>query len=120
MDKIALKQQRALQRKEESEILQRTALRMAGFTADDLVLAMEKTRAALNANQVKVFNHEGRLIYSDPLVDHAIRLEAADRMMRMVPGMYAPKQEEQAQGSLTVEVITMAPDGTRLAVQVKA
>ena len=60
----------------------------AGITKDDraklLNSIFKKTIERLEAKQVKVFNHNGKIIRSSPLVDHATQGKAVDQAMQLV------------------------------------
>ena len=65
------------------EIFERT-----GITKDDRARMLKKlfdsTEKRLGAMHVKVFNHNGVVITSDPLVDHGTRGKAIDQAMQLV------------------------------------
>lgn len=60
----------------------------AGITKDDraklLNSIFKKTIERLEAKHVKVFNHNGKIIRSSPLVDHATQGKAVDQAMQLV------------------------------------
>ena len=82
----------------------REALRQAGFRASDLKKAMQRTREAMDAT--------GRFG-----VDHRTRLKGAEMVFSMVPGVVV-KEEGKSGGTVTVEIITLAGDGTKTAIRV--
>lgn len=119
-----------LQKEAERDLFARTALVSAGFRKADLSLAMSRVRQALSATQIKVAydphqvvtrpdgsSTTGKFVQSNPFVDHRTRLAAADIVMGMIPGMKAPKDDSRT-GDLTVEVVLVAPDGTKMGVRV--
>ncbi len=102
------------------EILGRAALQLAGFRPAYLRRALKRTVEALDAKETKLFSHEGKVTDKRVLVDHTVRLGAADTIFRMVPGVYAAKPSGPQPGSIVVEVITLAPDGGRSVVRIAA
>lgn len=110
------------------DLFARTALVAAGFKRADLSKAMMRVREGLDATTVKVAYDSrivnpdrttGGFVESKPYVDHRTRMAASDLVMQMVPGMKAPKDERQT-GDIVVEILTVAPDGTKTAVRLNA
>lgn len=60
----------------------------AGITKEDRARMLQKvfksTERRLDAMQVKVFNDNGRIIYSQPLVDHGTRGKAIDQAKDLI------------------------------------
>ena len=108
------------QREYRLSLLSRVSLQMAGFQEHDLKKAMRRTREALNARDVRFYSHEGVVTDRKELIDHRVRLEAADRIFRMVPGVYAEKDQGKGGGDITVEIVTLAPDGSRTAIRINS
>jgi hypothetical protein len=100
-------------------LVARPALQVAGFKAHILVKALTRTAQALDAHEVKVASHEGQITDVKKFVDHRTRLEAAEKIFKMVPGMYAPKQDDRAASPMTVEIVTITPSGEQVGVRVQ-
>jgi len=97
--------------------MMRAVLEAAGFEPSDLRLAMRRTREALNAKKVVIATSEGQISDERAYVDHGTRMEAADRIFKMIPGMYAVR-EGGSGVPFTVEVITMGVNGDKTLVRV--
>ena len=98
------------------KLLMSTALELAGFNEDDLRKAMQRTREALDAEEVTITN-KGKIVKSPR---HNIRLEASKEIFKMADA-YPKKVETEGGGSaLVVEVVTLAADGSKTTVRVGA
>ena len=100
------------------EFLMRAALEAAGFQPTDLRKAMTRTREALDAKKVVVATHEGVISDEKEFVDHGTRLEAADRIFKMVPDIYVRNERGGPAGEFVVEVVTMGKNGEKTAVRI--
>jgi hypothetical protein len=74
----------------------------AGIT--DRALIDKNILPALEATETKVFHHDGKIIYSKPLVAHDVRLRATDLVLKL-KGAYPTKEQQQA--NVGVRVILM-------------
>jgi hypothetical protein len=102
------------------ELQTRAALVAMGFKRADAVSALATVRDALTAKRVTYFQKDGIVTDQRVTKDHRVRLAAADAIFQMVPGVKAPQETLKPSGEITVEVVTLAPDGTKTAVRVHA
>jgi hypothetical protein len=102
------------------ELATRTALAAMGFKRADAVSALGAVRDALTAKKTTYFQHEGVVTDKRTTADHRTRLHAANAIFDMVPGVKAPQEHQKPSGEISLEIITLAPDGTRTAVRVQA
>jgi hypothetical protein len=102
------------------ELATRAALVAMGFKRADAVGALQAVRDAMQARKVQYFAHEGVVTDRRVTKDHRTRLAAADAIFAMVPGVRAPQEQLKPTGEITVEVVTLAPDGTKTAVRINA
>jgi hypothetical protein len=58
-------------------LIGRAVLEQCGITDEDAREAMRVRRRAMQATRVKVLQHKGDLLYSDPLPDYDVQLRAA-------------------------------------------
>ncbi len=64
-------------------LIGRAMLEASGFNDTDIRRAHEARRRALDATRVKVLQHKGELLYSEPQVDHDVQLRAAQDVFEM-------------------------------------
>lgn len=88
--------------------IRRTLIEGAIIPRDMLNDALRVTHAKLTAKETKFFSFKGRVIQTVNVDDHAIQLEAADKILS-VAGLYAREREESA-GMPTVAIET-SPNG---------
>ncbi len=100
------------------EVMARQALEMAGFKPAYARRALDATMEALGANRIEVVKWHGVIADERAYPDHKTRLQAADQVFKLVPGMYAKQEKATGAGNVTVEIITLAPDGTKHAIRV--
>ena len=98
--------------------IMRASLEVAGFRPSDLRLAMQRTREALSAKKVVIATADGVISDERAYVDHGTRLDAADRVFKMVSGVYAQQDKGNVNGTFTVEVVTMGAGGEKTLVRV--
>jgi hypothetical protein len=101
-----------------AELAARPALVGMGFRRADARLALQRVRDALHAEHTHFFTHQGVVTDERATVDHRTRLHAARAMFDMIPGVKAPQEIQNAAQTIQLEVVTVAPDGTRTAVRV--
>jgi len=81
---------------------------------DDVHLA-KRLRELTDATQVKVFNHEGKLLYSKPLVAHEPRAKGLDMAFRIKGHYPRPEDaEEDRRGGpvVAIQLTIVNKDGT--------
>lgn len=100
------------------ELRTRIALQAIGFKRADPVAALQAVRDALQAKKTIYAQHEGVFTDKRTTKDHTTRLKAAQAIMDMVPGVKAPQEITKSTGDFVLEVVTLAPDGTKTAVRV--
>lgn len=75
----------------------------------------KRLKESMDAKETKVFNDSGKLIYSDALIAHGIRLKAVVEALKLQQAYPAEKHEIKSEGVLVVEVIKFGESsGSRL------